>query len=415
MSTVLAILLLALPFLVACNGGDDSDDTSDPVPNLPSETSSDAVVITIGNHNDMTGVGSTAIKVMTKALEDMAAYYSDQKLIPGVKFEVVTFDGSYDPSLDITGYEQLKAQGADLIYTAVSPTSVNLKPLVDMDKMVLFVVAPAAEAFKPPGWVIAPGQALIQHGAATLLKWIAENDPDFPKDRPAKIGGAFWNEAYGQDCLAGAEEYAKAHPDQYEWVGGFLSEWNFIWADEVEALKDCDYVFPAIPPTQFIRQYRDGGGKATFIGSDAHIAFLPQLRNAGLWDEVDGMWLVKPSQWWNDEGPIVDLTKKMLQIYRSDEANEIIQEGVPYLSSQQVYVMFELIRAAAETVGPENLDSQAIYDAAKSFSITVDGCPHSLTETKRTSSDAMAIYELRSAEGDIFRADNAWLPIVYGP
>ncbi len=77
--------------------------------------------------------------------------------------------------------------------------------------------------------------------------------------------------------------------------------------------------------------------------------------------------------------------------------------------------MLELIRAAAEAVGPENLDSQAIYDAAKSFSITVDGCPHSLTETKRTSSDAMAVYELRSGEGDIFRADPAWLPIVYEP
>ena len=255
MGMVLSILLLSMPFLVNCGGSNGDEDTSDPVSNGTVSTSSGPVVITIGNHNDMTGVGSTAVKVITKALEDMAAYYSDQELIPGVKFEVVTFDGSYDPNLDIPGYEQLKAQGADLIFTGVSPTSVNLKPLLEMDKMLLFVIAPAAEAFEPPGWVIAPGQALIRDGATTLMKWIAENDPDFPKDRPAKIGGAFWDEAYGQDCLAGAEEYAKAHPDQYEWVGGYLSDWNFLWSEEVEALKECDYLFPAIPPTQFIRPH----------------------------------------------------------------------------------------------------------------------------------------------------------------
>lgn len=260
------------------------------------------------------------------------------------------------------------------------------------------------------------GQTLIQWEAATLLKWIAENDPDFPQDRPAKVGGAFWNENYGADCLAGAEEYVRAHPEQYEWIGGFLSDWSFLWDREVEALKDGDYVFPAIPPNQFVKQYRAGGGTAKLIGSDAHIAFLADVERDNLWQEFDGMWLVKPSQWWNDDGEIVDLTYEILQKYRtSDEVEEIMETGIGYMATQQIYVMFELIKESSASVGRENLNSQAIFDAAKSFSITVDGCPHSYNENKRTSSDALAIYEIRAAEKDIFRADPRWLPVIYEP
>jgi len=411
---LLAGTLLSVMLLAACgnSNGENGNGTS---PTQPSPTG-EQVLITIGNHTDMTGVASTAMIVITKALEDMAAYYTDEQLIPGVKFEVITFDGSYNPDYDIPGYEELKRQGADLFFGNVAPTPVNLKHLLERDKMVFFTAAPALEAFDPPGWVFACGQTLIQYEAATLLKWIAENDPDFPKktqNRPAKVGGAFWKENYGEDCLEGAEEYANAHPDQYEWVGGFLSDWSFLWDEEVEALKDCDYVFPAIPPNQFVKQYRAGGGKATFIGSDAHIAFLTDIERDNLWNEFDGMWLVKPSQWWNDEGDIIDLTYEILHKYNTpDEVDEIMETGIGYMATQQIYVMFELIKAASASVGPDNLNSQAIFDEAKSFSIIVDDCHHSYNEDKRTSSDELAIYEIRASQKDIFRADPRWLPVI---
>jgi len=408
-------LLISMMFFAACGGGDNGDNgdiTSTPPPTPTVER----VLITIGNHTDMTGVSSAAMIVITKALEDMAAYYTDEQLVPGVNFEVITFDGSYNPDYDVPGYEELKRLGADLFFGCAAPTPVALKPLLERDKLVFFTAAPPTEAFVPPGWVFACGQTMIQWEAATLLKWIAENDPDFPQDRPAKVGGAFWNENYGQDCLSGAKEYVVAHPEQYEWAGGFLSDWSFLWDEEVEALKDCDYVFPAIPPNQFVKQYREGGGKAKLIGSDAHIAFLADIERANLWSEFDGMWLIKPSLSWNDEGEIVDLTYELLQTYRTpDEVDEIMQAGIGYMSTQQLYVMFELINEASASVGPENLNSQAIFDTAKSFSITVDGCPHSYNENKRTSSDALAVYEIRAAEKDIFRADPRWLPVIYEP
>jgi hypothetical protein len=155
------------------------------------------------------------------ALEDTAEYYTENNLIPGVEFEVVTYDGQYDPSRDIPGYEWLKERGADFIFSPVGATAVTLKPFLEEDKMVLFMMAPHEDAFAPPGWVFAPGNSLFNEQMYTLLKWVAENDPDFPQDRPAKIGAAFWNESTGLAMLDGAEKYAEAHPEQYSWEGHY--------------------------------------------------------------------------------------------------------------------------------------------------------------------------------------------------
>jgi len=47
------------------------------------------------------------------ALEDLVAYYNDSDLIPGVRLEVVVYDGQWDPARDIPGYEWLRGRGAD--------------------------------------------------------------------------------------------------------------------------------------------------------------------------------------------------------------------------------------------------------------------------------------------------------------
>ncbi|MFC2028240.1 hypothetical protein ACFLU3_06090, partial [Chloroflexota bacterium] len=132
---VLAGTLLSVVLLAACgnNNDDNGENGNGTSPTQPSPTE-ERVLITIGNHTDMTGVASTAMIVITMALEDMAAYYTDENLIPGVRFEVITFDSSYNPDYDIPGYEELKRQGADLFFGNVSPTPVRLKTLLERDK-----------------------------------------------------------------------------------------------------------------------------------------------------------------------------------------------------------------------------------------------------------------------------------------
>ena len=109
--TMILIILsstLIITIGTACNDNDSAftpvDDKTLPVDDI---THIKDVVITIGNLTDVTGPASNALTVITMSLEDTAEYYNKQYLIPGVTFEVITYDGQYDPSRDIPGYEWL--------------------------------------------------------------------------------------------------------------------------------------------------------------------------------------------------------------------------------------------------------------------------------------------------------------------
>lgn len=180
-----ALAVLVLLMLTACGGGDGEPQTPSPEPTLAPEP----VVITIGNLADLTGPTSYALSIINVALADTVEYYNDRNLIPGVKLEVITYDGQYDPSNDIPGYEWLKEKGADLMYSAVAPAGLTLKSRLEKDQMVLFLLPAGKEAFVPPGYVFAPGYGFSESLGCNSLSWIAENDPGFPSDRRAKVGG----------------------------------------------------------------------------------------------------------------------------------------------------------------------------------------------------------------------------------
>ena len=104
---LLAILLLALPMLVACDGDDTGGTPSGT--DTPSE-----VTIIIGEIVDLTGVAAEAMDKIDKALKDLAVYYNEENLIPGVTLEVKHYDDEYDPARDIPGYNYLKSKGQGL-------------------------------------------------------------------------------------------------------------------------------------------------------------------------------------------------------------------------------------------------------------------------------------------------------------
>lgn len=414
-------LLLALPLLVACGNNDKDNQT--PLPTMQSTSTLDSTqilepaTITIGNFTDITGPSSNPMSVIGMALEDMVKYYNEQNFVPGVELEMISYDGQMDPAKDVPGYEWLKEQGADLVFTSMPSTATTLKSVVDEDEMVLFTMVPDIGALSPPGYIFCTANTLGNYQSYTLLKWIAENDPDFPKDRPAKIGGAFWAEAYSQTFLDGMEKYCERHPEQYEWEGGYLNNFSFIWGAEVEALKDCDYVMPPGPMQHFVREYRDTGYTAKLIGTDFQIAMYGMVDDLDLWDESDGMLLIRTGPWWNEDVELIKLSNQLLHEYRPDEMDTIIRKGPGYQAVRGIYIMMEIITDTVETVGAENFDSQAIYDAAQSFSLTLYGIEdcHSFTDTKRTSLNYFGMYELRGAEKDIFRIDPEWIPVVYEP
>jgi len=382
----------------------------------PATTEVEEVVLTVGNLSDLTGVSANAMRYINTALDDLVEHYNENNLIPGVRLKVVTYDGQMDPAKDIPGLEWLVRKGADFLITPIPAVSVTLKPRVDKEKIVLFAMASQKEGFLPPGYVFNLGID-PQYDGYTMMKWISENDWDWETDGPAKVGGAAWTESYSDKFMDGMKEYCMAHPEQFEWEGGYLTDFGFSWESEIEALKDCNYIYPGIVFISFVKQYRDAGyTEAKFIGTETQAAFFDVVDDAELWDEIDGMLFLKFSRWWNEEGEVVNLIKQILYENHSSEADEIISAGVGYLMMAQMIPMLDIIADAAEAVGPQNLDSQAIYDAAKSFVFMSDGIQRlSFGEEKRDAVDAYAVYEARSTEKDIIRLHDEWYPTVRNP
>lgn len=413
-SLVLSVLLLlTLPSLIAC-GDSGNEEPSGGLTSSPED--GEDVAITIGNLSDLTGPSASAQSLINLALDDLVEYFNEENLIPGIELEVITYDGQFDPSKDIPGYEWLKEKGADLIWTAVPGTPVTLQSRVDNDQIPLFAASVDLDELNPTGYVFGPSTPPRQE-ALTLLKWIAENDWDYRSKGPARVGGAGWDESNTNEVFDAMKDYAEVHPEQFEWVGGYVTNFSFTWGPEVEALKNCDYVFP---PTavlvSFGKEYRNAGHEGKFIGTFVHAAFFGLVSDAKLWDELDGMLFLGSTQWWNEEGTMIDLTKKLLYENHPGDAEGIIRDGVGYKTIGNLYQVLDIIRNAAEMVGPENLDSQAIFDAAESYSLTIDGIPrYSFGTTKRYSTDYYTVFEARGGEEDIFRIENEWLPAVLEP
>ncbi len=409
----LALLTIFLLTLGACGGNGTSEPTIKPTGTV--EPPEDVEII-IGNLTDLTGVSAPAQQVINYALEDLVNYFNDEGLIPGVKLKIIEYDTQFEPSHDIPGYEFLKKNGADLIITGVTSAPVTLKPRVDAEQMLLFPLSGNATTLEPPGYVFSPA-SLPEHEAMTLLKWIAENHWDYKSKGPAKIGGASWKEPNGEAFLGSAESYAKAHPDQFEWGKAYFTEVKFNWAPEVEALLDYDYLFIPNPMSTFVKQYRDAGGKGTFIGNGPHFAFLNVIDDADLWDEIDGMLVITPSKWWGEEGTLVDLREQLLYANHSEsEAEEIKRMGGAYNALDNIYVVIDIIRRTAEKYGPLNIDSQTMYETAKSYSLVVDGVErYSYGETKRYAANYYGVYEASEEEKQYVRAHEGWLYHVTSP
>ncbi len=417
--TVIAIpgiVLLLFSLLAACNGDDEKAEPTPTSQPTSTEETVQELVFTIGNLSDLTGPSANAQNFINLALDDLVEYFNEENLIPGVTLEVITYDGQFDPSKDIPGYEWLVNKGADLIWTGVPNTPITLKSRAEKDQNLIFAASVASEELSPPGYVFSLGDRAEFH-AYTLLRWIAENDWDYIDNGPAKIGGAGWDDAWTSTYLTAAEEYARAHPEQFEWEGGYLTRVaNFKWEPEVDELKDCDYVIPPGIMISFVRDYRNAGYTAKFLGAGAHAAFMAQIDDADLWEEIDGMLFAMATRWWGQDDTLVNLTEQLLYQNNSGDAEKIMKAGAGYLAMSNLYILVDLIAKTSESVGPENLDSQSIYEAAQTYSLTIDGITRfNFSELRRDGKNYYAVHRASAVDKTLLLADDDWVPTVNQP
>ena len=374
------------------------------------------IVITIGHVSDMTGPASTALVPINYAARDLAKYYNDNNLIPGVELKVVEYDARYDPSRDIPGWEWVKSKGAILGLTALPTTAETLKAPAERDKMPLWALSYSEVLDYPPGWVFlinVPNRALIN----PLLKWISENDWDYNTKGIPKVGSAGWEEPYAIGCKNAVRDYVLAHPDKFQYVGGYLvPAGGMTWGGEALALKSCDYLWPPSTGTgitTFMNEFRDKGGKAKFVGTDSHAAYKGLIVDSVGWDRVDGMLATSPTRWWTETSSIVDLAKQLLQQNHAADYDETIYAGIGYVGGfHQIYAFFQVIKKAIEDVGAENFNGQAFYNTAISFSTQWPGYePWGFTATKRYAWSAVGLYKWSKADQNIVRLVDPWLSI----
>ncbi len=399
---IMAALLLSV--LTGCEGDTDS-----------SETSAETVTIKIGNITDLTGPGASGMELVNMALDDIAKYYNDNSVIPGVEFKVIQWDGQMDSSRIIPGYEWLRHKGIDFIVTCAPGVAVTLEPRVELDKEVLFTLVGELDAIEPPGHVFCLA-VIPQHEAYTLLSWIAQNDWDYEKNGPAKIGVAAWDEPYASGFVQAIEEYSKAHPDQFEFAGGYLTEFKFNWASEVELLKDCDYIFPPMIMHEFAKKLRNAGSDAKLFGGAPHTGFFQQLGAAGAWPAIDGMLFIYTGDWFDAQQEELDFHRMLVAKYHPGEEDEIFSRS-GYGSASNYRMMFKIVEETIKETGPDGFNSEALYQTAQSWSFAFDFRPsgYSYTPTKRYIMNDLCVLEASAEKEGLVRYDHGWYPLLTKP
>lgn len=419
----LTVLLLSMGLLAAC-GDDDGDKTTTPTQTTTKTTTPDTttpakkVTITIGNITALTGPVSGLIASVNVALKDAARYANEENFIPGVELKVIEYDGQFDPSKDIPAYQWLKENGADLMVTIQTTTQLTLQPRVNADHMVLFGVQASKAALEPPGWNFNTSFYNDEIGMS-ILKFVADTDWDYQTKGPAKVGITDWQLEMVDDIAAGMKAYCDAHPDQFTWAGSYpIQVGSFDWSTPVDMLKDCDYVYTAQAQAfvPFVNAYLQGGGKGKLLGAEGQCSAIPMVDDARMWGKLDGMIVLKNSMWWGDQGDTIDLNKEMVQRYHSGDAETIMRETGYIAAGTNFRWLVQIIKKAVDTVGAENVDSQALYNAAESFYLTADGIEGfgNFSPTKRTFVNYHIFYKFDGATKDLVRISD-WRPNVTEP
>ncbi len=399
--SVLSMVLLSVS-LITCS----SDDSSNSPLDRPGDQSLEDITITIGVLTDQTGVSASALEYIDLAFEDTVNHFNKEGLIPGVKLDVIKYDTYYDTSRFVLGYENLLSKGADVIVNFLPPGVPILQSRADSDKIPIFTMTANVEPGDLDGSYVYCLATVPAYEAYTVLDWIAENDPEFPKDRPARIGGCAYTETYSNILFSAAKEYCKYHPDQYEWEATFLSDFKFSFDAEIEALKDCDYVFTPSPPMTFVKAYRQGGGQAKIVWTEIHAAFTGMFDKDQLdmWDEIDGSYIILSSGWYNDQNdPVIKMINEVLDSNHSeDKAEEIRRNGGGYRTVMRADMICQIIKETVEREGAANFNNEALAQTANSWSFTYGNIENfcNFTRTKRFSQDYYLIFELQADESN---------------
>jgi ABC-type branched-subunit amino acid transport system substrate-binding protein len=369
--------------------------------------------ITIGFLTDFTGPGGPAIAKLYPVIQDLVKYYNDEGLMPDAKLRLISYDTAMDTAKYIPGYDWLKGRGAKLIITSLPGGADTVKPFAERDAIPIFSFNFDEAMTEPPGaeWVfgitgpIAPEVKL-------MLDWVSESHWDYTNGIPT-IGLWDWETSDGTTRESAIKEYCQAHPDKFDLVGSFLvPSGTMNPVGEVQSLKDCDYIYAhSIQGAYFIKNYRDSGYHAQFLGSTNSYGFYEFYQSLDGWERLDGYVSTMIVPFWDEENDAVTLVKEFIDRYHPGKTPEDM--GASYYGAFfDTLAVFEILQQAVTEVGAADLDGQTLLNTAVKYSLEVEGLPeYGFSNTVHYLVHGMAVYEW-SAESEGLVKLSDWLPLI---
>ncbi|MDP2718555.1 MAG: ABC transporter substrate-binding protein [Dehalococcoidia bacterium] len=343
----LAIALLLLPSLIGCT---------------KKSSSPTGVTIIIGIVSDMTGATANTAIGEIWGWEDAAKWGKETNLVPGVNFEIITYDNKFDVGRSINGYEMIKGRNASVTHVQMTGANYALKDKYATDKIVA-MIPPAPKALHPPGWAFTADMAYTDQAAAAY-QWLLEDWKKEGKSGKPKMGWLTWDADYGHSGLI-VNWYASE-------IGIEVLQTEFYGPGPVPSdvtsqllrLKDkgANYVVSVGPDIAWANILKDANklglsNSMKFVGV-ANVIFSADLAKVAQ-EAAEGSYLVMAnSSLYEDNLPGVQMLRQMQEKYRGEWRDNL--PGVRGWLSMQL--IMEAVKQAIEkdNVKPEQVNGEVI-------------------------------------------------------
>jgi len=354
------------------------------------------------------GYYSTGYDIVVTTTEAMLEYINTEDPIEGVTLKLLTYDSESTSEQAIPGYQWLEQQGAKFI--AVTDTEVvpTLKSTVDTDKFPVFMCSGTKIATQEPGYVF-PIPMIFYDQVQPLMKYIMDEWDYTANPSGPKIGLFGWNLEYGTDRRDAIEDYIENNPGKFaddEAVIRLVSTDTTNFVNEVEALKDCDYIFAGATATgmaSFMGLMRSSGYNDPvfcFLGSDTGFMSIYAATEDGR-NNIDGtLWASDAGYYKVDDNEIAALSRYLIDDYFPAGVVGITPGMTTLVAS--LLVPIDILRTAASLVDdPEDITGELINYVATTMTFDYEDFPMAdYSDDNRALLTSVMIYQYSAADND---------------
>lgn len=319
--------------------------------------------IKLGVFGDVTGPIAFTGQQFWKGYSDYFKWLEKHDPIPGTTVNILMEDTGYDPKRYLPVLKKFEAAGISAGYIMGTNGTATMSD--ELRRLKIPCVSEGSgfpPAIEPPGYIFLLRPLYPDVFAAACIHFMDQWKKAGHKEKP-KVMTITWDVPYGTAHLELGNRWAEKYGFEVLPTQLFAGQPNDLSTQLLRAKTlGADLVFSNILEGQFAVLLKDAKrlglqGKIQFVGgSECRGSEVVKL--AG--DAAEGAWSVSHFVDWSDtENKGIQLGMEMQKEFRG---------GVDYQTQYLMGVIparftAEAIRYAAKTVGPDNVNNEAIYNA----------------------------------------------------